>query len=179
MLIIAMALTCADSGARIWGLPRRSGHRESITSGSWTATQGESHIWVLHPGSATSGPQLQAVRLSVGNEAQVLSRVQWDQLLYRVPHGLYHSLLQLQPLLPPWHRWNTDGCQQASYELSQHSHTWLNSYSSCSLPYRRSVASSKMTSPESAILCFLFLFPVSSHFLKAAFPKSCWSRNIF
>ena len=67
ILTTVTALTCADAGARIWGLPRRHGHRESITSGPRTAVQGESLIWLLHPGGAPSGPQLQAVRLSAGN----------------------------------------------------------------------------------------------------------------
>jgi hypothetical protein len=34
------------------------------------------------------------------------------------------------------------------------------------LPYDRPVASSKASSPQGAIWCFLFQFPVSSHFLK-------------
>jgi len=39
------------------------------------------------------------------------------------------------------------------------------SSSSCSLSYDRSIASSKMSSPESAISCFLSWVPVSSRFL--------------
>ena len=42
------------------------------------------------------------------------------------------------------------------------------SLSSCSLSYDRSIASSKTSSPESAISCFLSWVPISSHFPKVA-----------
>ena len=40
-------------------------------------------------------------------------------------------------------------------------------YSFCNLPYKCCTPSSKTSSPNSAIWCFLFQFPVSCHFLKA------------
>jgi hypothetical protein len=39
-------------------------------------------------------------------------------------------------------------------------------HSFCSLSYDKSIASSKASSPQGAIQCFLFKFPVSSRFLK-------------
>jgi hypothetical protein len=44
-------------------------------------------------------------------------------------------------------------------------HSFIHSF--CSLSYDRSVASSKASSPQGAIKCFLFQFTVSSLFLKA------------
>jgi hypothetical protein len=44
----------------------------------------------------------------------------------------------------------------------------ITSWSSCSLSYDRSTASSKTSSPESAISCFLSWVPISSHFFKVA-----------
>jgi hypothetical protein len=47
----------------------------------------------------------------------------------------------------------------------------LDSHSFCSLSYDRSIASSKASSPQGAILCFLFQFPVSSLSLRSS--SSC------
>ena len=47
-------------------------------------------------------------------------------------------------------------------------HSLIHSLTLQSLPYDRSIASSKPTSPHSAIQCFLFHFPISSLFLKAS-----------
>jgi hypothetical protein len=53
------------------------------------------------------------------------------------------------------------------------SHSFNHSYRSP--PYDRSIASSKASSPQSAIWCFFFRFPVHSHSLN---PTSSWLRTI-
>ena len=45
-------------------------------------------------------------------------------------------------------------------------------HSFCSLSYDRLIAPSKARSPHSAIKCFFFQFPVSSHF-----PKAIWQLH--
>ena len=48
-----------------------------------------------------------------------------------------------------------------------------------SLPYDRSTAPFKASSPQREIYCFLVQFPVSSHFLEVEFSIMFWSQNTF